>query len=148
MRFSTSIEYAVHGLVYLARASADRAILISEIAAAIKVPETYLRKVFQQLARRGILASQRGAKGGFRLGRDPGSITLKDVVEAIDGSLPVYSCLKVVRGCRLSHPCPVQETFEEARLRMAEVLDGKSLKNLLDDVSQREPAADWLRVTA
>ncbi|MFW6181285.1 MAG: RrF2 family transcriptional regulator, partial [Spirochaetota bacterium] len=91
MRFSTGLEYAIHGLVYLATVPPGKAVLISEVASAIGVSETYLRKVFQQLSRSGILHSQRGVGGGFWLAREPGEITLKDVVDAIDGSLPVYT---------------------------------------------------------
>lgn len=148
MKFSTSIEYAIHGLVYLSRAPTGKSVLIRDIAKAISAPEAYLRKVFQQLSRRGILISQRGARGGFQLTRDPEHINLKDVVEAIDGSLPMYSCLKVVRGCRLTLPCPVQEAFAKARLKMAEVLEATSIQDLLDDISQRQPVVAWLKVIA
>jgi Rrf2 family protein len=147
MRFSTTIEYAIHGLIYLARVPVGRAVLIGNIAEAIEVPQAYLRKVFQRLSRTGILTSQRGARGGFRLSRDSGQINLKDVVEAIDGSLPVYTCMRVLRGCGLSVSCPVQEAFERARLQMAKVLEATSIKNLLDDISRQQPEVEWLKVT-
>ncbi len=148
MKFSTSIEYAIHGLAYLARFPADRSVLVSNVAKAIRVPETYLRKVFLQLSRGGILTSQRGARGGFRLSRPAEQINLKHVVEVVDGSLPVYSCLSVVRDCRLQSPCPVHKVFEEARLKMAEVLESTSIKDLVGDITQRRPSASWLKVTA
>lgn len=148
MRFSTTMEYAIHGLIYLARVPPSKTVLVSDVAAATGVSEGYLRKVFQQLARSGILASQRGARGGFRLVRDARLISLKDVVESIDGSLPVYTCLKVLRGCRLTVSCPVHEAFEKARLRMAEVLEAVSIKDLLVDIARKQPAPAWLKVTA
>jgi len=147
MKFSTSIEYAIHGLIYLAKAPAGTPVLTSEIGKATSVPEAYLRKVFQQLGRSGMVTSQRGARGGFRLARDPGQITLRDVVESIDGSLPMYTCLKDLRGCTLGLPCPVQSAFEEARQRMAEVLEATSIKDLLVDITRQEPVVEWLQVT-
>jgi hypothetical protein len=48
----------------------------------------------------------------------------------------------------LAIPCPVQETFEKARIKMAEVLEATSVRDLLDDIAQREPAVTWLKVTA
>jgi len=147
MKFSTSIEYAIHGLIYLAKAPAGMPVLTSEIGRATSVPEAYLRKVFQQLGRSGMVTSQRGARGGFRLARDAGQISLKDVVESIDGSLPMYTCLKELRGCTLGLPCPVHSAFEEARHRMAEVLEATSIEDLLVDITRQEPVVEWLQVT-
>ena len=147
MKFSTSIEYAIHGLIYLAKAPAGRPVLTSEIGRATSVPEAYLHKVFQQLGRSGLVTSQRGARGGFRLSRDSNQITLKDVVESIDGSLPIYTCLRELRGCSLGLPCPVQSAFEEARQRMAEVLEATSISDLLVDIGRQEPVVQWLQVS-
>jgi Rrf2 family protein len=142
------MEYAIHGLVYLAKMPPDKPVLVSDIASSIGVPEPYLRKVFQQLSRGGVITSQRGARGGVRLARDPARITLKDIVEVMDGALPTYSCLSTLRNCRLSAPCPVHEAFEEARKKMAEVLETVSVKNLLDDISRSRPVAEWLTISA
>ena len=145
MQFSASIEYAIHGLVYLAVKRSEAATLVGDIADAIKVPESYLRKVFQLLARGGLVSSQRGARGGFTLARMPESITLKDVVEAIDGSLPLYSCMKERRKCACLEECPVSAVFAEARQKMAEVLDAATLESLARSLSHRP--AGWLKVT-
>jgi Rrf2 family protein len=145
MQFSMSIEYAIHGLVYLAASGSASATLVGEIAGAIRVSESYLRKVFQLLARSGIVVSHRGAKGGFSLARDPGAITLKDVVEAIDGSLPVYTCLKETRKCPETQACAVSVAFAAARRNMAKVLEATSIRDLARDVSKR--SAEWLKVT-
>jgi Rrf2 family transcriptional regulator, iron-sulfur cluster assembly transcription factor len=115
VQFSLSIEYAIHGLVYLASAGSDAATMVGDIAKATSVPESYLRKVFQLLAKAGLVASHRGVKGGFSLARVPAEITLKDVVEAIDGSLPAYTCLKTARGCSLDEACPVSGAFASKR---------------------------------
>jgi Rrf2 family protein len=145
VQFSLSIEYAIHGLVYLASAGSDTATLVGDIAKATRVPESYLRKVFQLLARAGLVSSHRGVKGGFSLARVPAEITLKDVVEAIDGSLPAYTCAKAARGCSLDEACPVSSAFAAAREKMAEVLDATSIRDLARGISKR--SASWLKVT-
>lgn len=147
MKFIASVEYAIHGMVYLAQFSDSKTVLITEVASAINVSEPYLRKVFQQLSRGGILSSQRGAKGGFRLARDSESISLKDIVETIEGSLPFYSCLKNVRNCDLSNPCPIHAVFERAQKKMADELGSISLRDILQEITASAPAADWLKVT-
>jgi len=144
VQFSTSIEYAIHGLVYLAAAKSDSAVLVNDIAAAIRVPESYLRKVLQLLGRGGLVASHRGVKGGFTLARDPKEITLKDVVEAIDGTLPFYACAKTTRKCTIVEACPVSSAFSAARRKMAEALDETSIHALASGISRR--SGSWLKV--
>ena len=152
MKFSTSVEYAIHGLMYLSKAPVGApvggTVLIADIARATKIPEAYLRKIFHQLSRGGIVTSQRGARGGFSLAKPPEHITLKDVVEAIDGSLPVYSCLRLQRKCTLDGNCPVKEVFGEARRKMGEVLDAKSIKDVVKEIAKHQRKAVWLRATA
>ncbi len=143
MQFSTSIEYAVHGLIFMA----DRppgAVLVGDIARAIKAPESYLRKVLQQLARRGLLVSHRGVRGGFSLARDAQRISLRDVVEAVDGSLPLWCCVKEKQRCSET-PCPVSAAFETARRKMAESLERATIASLARSVARR--ADGWLAVT-
>lgn len=143
MQFGTSIEYAVHALVFMA----DRApgpIFVGDVAKATKVSESYLRKVLQLLARAGLVASHRGVKGGFSLAQDARQITLCDVVEAIDGSLPTWCCVKEKKRCSET-PCPVSAAFEEARQKMAESLAQTSI----GDLASRIPTAGgWLAVTS
>ena len=146
MKFSSSIEYAIHGLVFLTGVPAGRAVQLPDVAGAINVPESYLRKVFQQLTRGGVLGSQRGAHGGFFLLRGPDSITLKDIVEVIDGSLPAYGCIRERRQCGITLNCPVKNVFEEARAKMAEVLDATTIKDLRDELESNRHEVDWLSV--
>ncbi len=144
MQFSTSIEYAIHGLVYLTRSSDKGPVLVGDIAKATRVPESYLRKVMQLLARAGLVASHRGARGGFSLARDAADISLRDIVEAVDGSLPSYSCVKEKRRCT-EVPCPVSAAFEAARRKMGEALSKMTIGDLARSVSRRSD--DWLAVT-
>jgi Rrf2 family protein len=143
-----SIEYAIHGLVYLARAPEDRAVLLGDIAATIKVPKEYMRKIFQQLTRKHLVVARRGAKGGYRLARPPAELTLKDVVEAVEGDLPIYSCLRLHRHCELALSCPIKKTFDEAREKMAEVLRATSIRDLAREIAENRREHSWLKVTA
>jgi len=145
VQFSLGIEYAIHGLVFLASTGSAATTLVGDIAKATRVPESYLRKVFQSLTRAGLVASHRGVKGGFSLARPAADITLKDVVEAIDGTLPFYSCAKATRGCSLDEACPVSSAFAEAREKMAETLDATSIQTLARGIAKR--SASWLKVT-
>ena len=146
MKFSNSIEYAIHALVYLARFSGESPILAAEVAETINVSETYLRKVFQQLSRSSIVDSQRGAKGGFYLARPAEAITLKDIVESIDGELPTFTCLKIKRHCSMPVDCAVHRAFSEAKERMAEVLGATTIAELSRELSGSSETESWLPV--
>jgi Rrf2 family transcriptional regulator, iron-sulfur cluster assembly transcription factor len=144
MQFSASIEYAIHGLVYLAAAGSPNAVLLGDIARATAVPESYLRKVFQHMARAGLVASHRGVKGGFTLARGAKEITLTAVVRAIDGALPTYTCMREKRKCADTEACMVSEVFAQARRRMEEVLNGTTIDTLARAIGARSPG--WLKV--
>lgn len=79
--------YAVRALAELGRAGEDVPVPIGELARKREVPVQFLEQLFAVLRRAGILASQRGVKGGYRFAKDPGSITVLEVVELLDGPL-------------------------------------------------------------
>ncbi len=79
---SQTTEYALRAAVCLA-AQAGSALTLPDIAEATAVPAGYLSKVLQTLRRAGVVNSRRGKKGGFTLARDPGEISLYDVVHAV-----------------------------------------------------------------
>jgi Rrf2 family protein len=92
MRVSRSSLYAIHGLTLLAGALPDSAVPLPRIQKRVKAPRAVLAKIFQALARVGLLRSSRGVKGGFALARPANSITALDVIRAVDGPLPEDDC--------------------------------------------------------
>jgi Rrf2 family nitric oxide-sensitive transcriptional repressor len=87
---SQTTEYALRAAVFLA--IERRPCTAAEIAEAASVPAGYLAKVLQQLARAGVVSSQRGLGGGFALRGDPGDVSLLDVVQAVDPIRRIRSC--------------------------------------------------------
>jgi len=148
MQFSVSIEYAIHGLIYLARTGGEKAVLLADIASAVKVPKEYMRKIFQMLTHARLVAGRRGAGGGYRLARQADELTLRQVVEAVEGSLPLYGCLHMRRHCELALSCPVQKAFDEARQKMAETLQGTTIADLTREIVENRREHSWLKVTA
>jgi Rrf2 family protein len=84
MRISAKADYGVRALVELA-ADAGRPLVCENIAAAQHIPYRFLKAVMRDLRVAGLVRSQRGCEGGYWLGRAPGSITLADVVSAVQG---------------------------------------------------------------
>lgn len=79
--------YAIRALAELARMGAEVPVPIGELARRREIPVQFLEQLFAVLRRAGVLRSQRGVKGGYAFAREPGSITVLEVVELLDGPL-------------------------------------------------------------
>jgi Rrf2 family transcriptional regulator, cysteine metabolism repressor len=84
---TTKSPYAVRALAELARRGSATPVPIGEIARARDIPVQFLEGLFATLPRAGILQSQRGVKGGYSFGRDPGDVTVLEIVELLEGEL-------------------------------------------------------------
>src|ERR1035437_2359682 len=107
MELTRKGEYAIRGIVYLASRPTDKVCLLSEIAEAVDVPQTFLAKIFQQFSKIGLVRSYRGTGGGFVLGRSPEQITLLEVVEAVEGPIVPNRCVSGQGECNRSSFCNV-----------------------------------------
>lgn len=146
LRFSQSTDMAIHGLWALAHLEAPkRFLLLSEIARPQNVSESYLSKIFQKLAREGLVKAVRGKGGGYALARLPENITVGDVVRAMEADAqPMYRCLAEDRCCEATVSCLLLNAFAEAERQMYAVLDGVSLAHLIADATQSSDRMIWL----
>lgn len=87
MRISARADYAVRAAVELAAAEPGRHLTSDALATAQGIPHRFLEVILQDLRRDGVVASQRGARGGHRLARPPAEVSVADVVRAVDGPL-------------------------------------------------------------
>jgi len=87
LSITSKSPYAVRALAELARMSADAPVPIGELARRREIPVQFLEQLFAVLRRAGVLRSQRGVKGGYAFAREPGSVTVLEVVELLDGPL-------------------------------------------------------------
>lgn len=126
-------EYAVRAVLFLAARPEGSLSLISEIAEAQEVPRSYLSKIMQHLVKAGLVKSRRGARGGFHLARKPEDITLRQAIEAIEGPIFLNVCLIKKGECHRDEFCPVHQVWIEAQRSLFEVLDGKTMAQLVED---------------
>ncbi len=129
-RLSKGAEYAIRGVLHLSLQPRGRVAYIDEIAAAQGVPRAYLAKIFQYLSKKGFLKSTRGAGGGFVLARDPGEITLLDVIEAMEGPIHLNDCLIHKDFCERVDTCPVHDVWKEAQEKFLESLSACTFEKL------------------
>jgi Rrf2 family protein len=135
MQVTRAGEYAIIGLLYLAKQPAERMVMIDEISEAERVPKSFLAKIFQSLAKSGFVKSYRGAGGGFSLAKPPGEITLLQVLHCVEGVFALQKCVTddpecVVSTTRMSN-CTLCTVFTEAQNRVNEVFARTTLANLL-----------------
>ena len=95
MRLSARVDYALRATAELAAANAPRT--VEQLSGAQKIPNKYLESILGELRRGGLLRSQRGPDGGYRLARPAEEISIADVIRALDGELAN------VRGSRPEH---------------------------------------------
>lgn len=126
--FSQTTEYALRAAVRLAEAG-ERSLTTAEIAGDTKVPAGYLSKVLQQLTRAGLVRAVRGLRGGYRLSGPPDSITVLDVVNAVE---PMRRILHCPLG-RTEHTtlCPLHRQLDDAVAQVEAQLQDKTLADLL-----------------
>ncbi len=132
MLYSSAAGYAIRALTQLAlqHSESGRPSPVKEIAERERIPQHFLGKVFQVLARAGILSSTRGPHGGFALARPASHITLYEIVQAIDGTTALESCVIGLASCNDQHPCPHHYRWKPVRDQIREYLQGTTLADL------------------
>jgi Rrf2 family protein len=147
MRMSEGVEWAVHSCLNLSWLPGGEAVPAAKLAEFYELPAAYLNKQLQALARAGIVASTPGPRGGFRLARAPESITLLDVVVAIEGADEAFRCEQLLRKGPGADPavdyrqaCLVSQAMRRADLAWRRELAAQTLAGLKADVERRYPA--------
>lgn len=136
--FSQTTQYAIRAVVLLSYARNAGPVGTLVLAEQAKIPPSYLAKIMQGLVKVGIVDSRRGAKGGFSLLKDPESITLLDVVNAVEPIPRIKSCPLGLKS-HAKMLCPVHARLDQAMAEVENVLGSSTIAELLSD-SSRPPA--------
>jgi Rrf2 family protein len=141
MHVSAKADYGMRALLELADAYAEnptRLVKGEAIATAQDIPLKFLEGILRQLRQSGIVASQRGAEGGYRLDRDPKDVSIADVVRALDGPLAA------VRGQR---PEDLDYAGASQHLREVWIAVRASMRHVLEHISLADVASGSLPPT-
>jgi Rrf2 family protein len=136
LMLSSKAKYALRALLRLVEnTSAGSWIQTGEVAEQERVPRKFLEAIFVQLRDQGIIESRRGAQGGYRLVRNPASVSVADVIRILDGPLALTPCASRTRyrqcaDCVDVKKCRLQPLMQEARDAVADVLENCSLSQL------------------
>lgn len=132
-KISRKTEYAIRGLIYLAKQPRDQFVMIKEITKATKTSPIFLVKIFQGLSNANLLISSRGAVGGFKLSKKPEHITLRDILEATEGPVIMNLCVIDNRSCGFSKTCSAHVAWKRLRNSMNVILEDVTLKEIASD---------------
>ena len=130
--FSKTCEYGIKAVLYIAEQSLrhDRS-KMGDIVRQIGSPEAFTGKILGALSRHGIIDSYTGPHGGFAISHDRlHTITIADIVRAIDGEQFFDGCVLGLGECESSHPCPMHHAVEPIRNGMRQVLQDATVYEL------------------
>ena len=128
MKITQEADYALRMMCLLAKetAAGNTPVGAAGLAEGVAVPTRFGLKILRKLADTGLVKTSRGAAGGYSLNQDPSTITVRRVIEAIDGPIEINRCLSESHSC-LNNPnkdcCRLHHVFEELNRHLTERLD-------------------------
>jgi Rrf2 family transcriptional regulator, iron-sulfur cluster assembly transcription factor len=130
MQLTSRTEYAVRAMIDLARLDGGQA-TAKEIAKRQEIPPKFLPQIMVDLSRAGLVQGTRGSGGGVRLAVDPAKVTLRRIVDAIEGPMALYACLEEGGVCHREGRCEVQHVWAWAQSRFLRALEEFTLLDLV-----------------
>jgi len=146
VKLPTSTEWVLHCATTLAQLDAGATASAAQLAQYHGLPAPYLAKQLQSLVRAGVLAASTGPRGGFRLARRAGDISLLQIVEAVDGGSAPYECREIrqqghgaLAPEQCQRPCILAEKMADAHEAWRSSLAGVTLADILADLPPWAP---------
>jgi Rrf2 family cysteine metabolism transcriptional repressor len=130
LQMSTRSRYGLRLMVFLASSYGNGIVLMKDVSRREEISEKYLGQIIIPLKNAGLVTSQRGSKGGYALARLPESITVKDVVEAIEGDLAPVPCVEDSEPCARKSSCIAARVWKKLADDMAASLSSFTLAEL------------------
>jgi len=139
MRLSARVDYALRAVSELAAANAPRT--VEQLSEAQHIPTKYLESILGELRRTGLLRSQRGPEGGYRLSRPAAEISIADVIRALDGELANVRGSRPENLAYVGAAAPLQEVWIALRASERTILEGVTLAHVVSGEMPKQVAA-------
>ncbi len=131
---SQTAEYALRAVLYLAQHQNGDPVPVETIAEDLALPRNYLSKTLHLLAKRGILSSVRGPRGGFELAVPGDALSLLEVVELFDDMERRGQCLLGRRECSDQTPCAAHHRWTELAGRVSAFFRETTVDDLIAEI--------------
>ena len=135
LRITKAVEYAIRCVLYLATVGKHKLVTRKQIGASMDIPDQFLRKIAQQLAKAEIIDIVQGPRGGYRLLMEPEELTLLDVVEAMIGKICLNECVVDPDFCFRSPTCSVHGVWQKATEQLRQTLKESTFSKLIEQGS-------------
>ena len=133
MKLSTKGRYGTRLMLELAKNyGTNKPILLREIAEKQEISLKYLEQIVMPLKNSKLVRAVRGAKGGYMLAKSPESITLFEIIQALEGDVDITECLKYPEICNKSEFCVARELWGTVSIKIKDVLGSLTLNELIN----------------
>ncbi len=129
LRFTKRADYGLMAINYIVMHREDGVVSAKRLAEEFSIPPELLAKILQRLAKKGLIASHNGPKGGYLLARSPGEITVGQVVRALEGPINIVSCLEDL-DCPQFQRCNLRRPVQKIQASISYLLDTMTLAEL------------------
>lgn len=135
MKITQESDYAMRIVLFLSRLGVGTKIEAKAISEAEGVTLRFTLKILRKLTQKGIVASFRGVHGGYTLAKDPQEITMKDVIEAVEGEIFINRCLNSRENCNIQrgNVCTVHKELARIQRNLLEDLSSVTFKKLMEE---------------
>lgn len=136
--FSKACQYGIKASVYIAsQSSLGNRVSLKDIAFKINSPEAFTAKILHQLAKQNILTSLKGPRGGFEIQKGKAeTISLRNIVAAIDGDAVYNSCALGFEACNARRPCSMHNEFVAIKDELRRMLENTSLFDMANRLEE------------
>ncbi len=132
MKLSTRARYGLRAMLALAMTDSTEPVMTREIAATQKLPATYLEQLMLALRKAGLVVATRGSKGGYVLAHEAASVTVAQIIEALEGPIEIADCGNVADCPTDTEHCAIRNLYEQANEAVYSVFRATSLQDLAD----------------
>jgi len=138
---SMRVKYGIRAILHLARNRDGNPIRTSDIAEKEAIPRKFLEAILVELRNAGMVRSQMGKAGGYKLERNPDTITLSQIIRMIDGPIAQVPCVSQMayapcKDCVDEKTCVLRSVMKQVRDSTARILDDTTFQDLLDREKQ------------
>ncbi|MFA7275465.1 MAG: SUF system Fe-S cluster assembly regulator [Pseudobdellovibrionaceae bacterium] len=133
IKISKITDYAIVVLASLAVARGE-VLTATSISRSTQLPEPTVSKVLKLLSKGSVISSVRGAAGGYRMERSATSISMREIITALDGPIAVTTCADPSGGddCQIQGVCPMKRGWQKLNFAVASAFDTVSLADMID----------------
>ena len=131
MKLSTRTRYGVRLMIALAYKYGQATVFLKDIAKGENISEKYLSLIIIPLRRVGLVNSIRGAHGGYSLAKDPSQITLKEIVDVLEGDCSLVDCVKNPSSCPRVPMCAIRDIWSIIGRQISETLNSITLDTMI-----------------